>query len=197
MLMGYARVSTSDQDTALQRDALRRAGVRRVYEEKRSAVVARPQLDVALRALRPGDVLVVYKVDRLARSLSDLLSILRRIDASGAGFRSVTEPIDTTSAAGRLMLQILGAFAEFERSLIRERSRAGQLAAVEAGWLPGRPRKFDYLQAARLRDQGLSAPAVARRLGVSTAAVRYGLRVVREGRGSVWPSANGKRGGRG
>ena len=193
MLVGYARVSTVDQDTALQLAALRGAGVRKVFDEKRSAVVSRPELELALRALRAGDVLVVYKVDRLARSLSDLLSILRRIEEAGAEFRSLTEPINTASPAGRLMLQLLGAFAEFERSLIRERSRAGQLAAVEAGWLPGRPRSFDYLEAVRLCNQGLSAPAVARRLGVGTAAVRYAVRAVREGRGATWPSANGKR----
>jgi DNA invertase Pin-like site-specific DNA recombinase len=195
MLVGYARVSTADQDTLLQRDALERAGVGRVFEEKRSAVSARPQLDKALRALRAGDVLVVYKVDRLARSLSHLLSILRRIEEAKAEFRSLTEPIDTTSPAGRLMLQLLGAFAEFERSLIRERSRAGVEAAVRGGVVLGRPRAFDYLEAARLkRDEGLSARAVGERLGVSKRAVEYGLAVVRAGRGGVWPTANERRG---
>jgi DNA invertase Pin-like site-specific DNA recombinase len=194
MLVGYARVSTSDQDTALQRDALRRAGVRTVFEEKRSAVASRPELERALRSLKPGDVFVVYKVDRLARSLSHLLGILRRIEDARAEFRSLTEPIDTASSAGRLMLQLLGAFAEFERSLIRERSRAGQLAAVAAGWRPGRPRSFDYEEAARLNARGLSYAAVGERLGVSRVAVKYALRVVADGRGAVWPSAN-ERGG--
>jgi DNA invertase Pin-like site-specific DNA recombinase len=96
MLVGYARVSSSEQETTLQRDALRRAKVRRVFEEKRSATAWRPQLDAALSSLDPGDVLVVYKVDRVARSLSDLLAILRRIEIAGAGFRSLTEPIDTS-----------------------------------------------------------------------------------------------------
>ena len=195
MQVGYARVSTVDQDTALQRDALRRAGVRRVFEEKRSAVAARPELDRALKALRAGDVLVVYKVDRLARSLSHLLSILRRIEEAGAEFRSLTEPIDTTSPAGRLMLQLLGAFAEFERSLIRERSRAGVRAAVDAGVVLGRPREFNYLEAARLKaDEGLSARAVGERLGVSKRAVEYGLAVVRAGGGGRLPTANVRRG---
>ena len=169
MLVGYARVSTLDQETALQLDALRRAGVRRVYEEKRSAVSIRPELDAALRALQPGDVLVVYKVDRLARSLSNLLALLRRIDEAGAEFRSLTEPIDTTTAAGRLMLQLLGAFAEFERSLIRERSAAGLVAARERGVRLGRPRVVtaeDEAAMCRLVDGGVSRAEVARRFSV-------------------------------
>ena len=174
MLVGYARVSTLDQETALQLDALRRAGVRRVYEEKRSAVAARPELDSALRALRPGDVLVVYKVDRLARSLSNLLSILRRIDDAGAQFRSLTEPIDTTTAAGRLMLQLLGAFAEFERSLIRERSSAGLVAARERGVKLGRPSKLTAKQGAaicRMVRAGVPKEEVARRFSVHSRTV--------------------------
>lgn len=101
-----------------------------------------PRLDAALQSLGPGDLLVVYKVDRVARSLSDLLAILRRIEIAGAGFRSLTEPIDTSTAAGRLMLQLLGAFAEFERSMIRERSMAGQATARERGARIGRPRSM-------------------------------------------------------
>ncbi len=175
MLVGYARVSTNDQETALQRDALRRAGVRRVFEEKRSAVALRPELDAALRVLKPGDVLVVYKVDRLARSLSDLLSILRRLEASGAGFRSVTEPIDTSSAAGRLMLQILGSFAEFERSMLRERTTAGIAAARERGSRLGRPRVLEgrrLSSALGLLRGGASYSEVARRYSVSVETVR-------------------------
>ncbi|MFT3717218.1 recombinase family protein [Pseudorhodoferax sp.] len=140
MLVGYARVSTDQQETDLQLDALRRAGVSRVYEEKGSSVGRRPQLQRALGALREGDVLVVFKLDRLARSLRNLLDIIERMEAAGAGFRSLTEPIDTSSAAGRLMLQMLGAVAEFERSLIRERSIAGQQAAIARGAKVGRPR---------------------------------------------------------
>lgn len=169
MRIGYARVSTNDQDTALQRDALRRAGVCRVFEEKRSAVATRPRLDEALGALQQGDVVVVYKVDRLARSLSDLLSILRRIEEAGAEFQSLTEPIDTTTAAGRLMLQLLGAFAEFERSLIRERSAAGLVAARERGVRLGRPRSLSSRKEAaivRLVHSGVSQSEVARRYSV-------------------------------
>lgn len=138
--MGYARVSSQEQETALQLDALSRAGVGRVFQEKRSAGGRRPLLEALLYTLRRGDVLVVYKTDRLARSLADLLRILARIERAGAAFRSITEPFDTSTAAGRLMLQMLGSFAEFERSMIRERSMAGQEVARAAGVRIGRPR---------------------------------------------------------
>ena len=107
MLIGYARVSSSEQETTLQRDALRRAKVRRIVEEKRSSLKSRPALEVLLDGLRPGDVVLVYKVDRFARSLADLLRILDRIERAGAGFRSLTEPIDTGSPAGRMMMHLL------------------------------------------------------------------------------------------
>lgn len=140
MLVGYARVSTNEQETRLQIDALAVAGVRHIYQEKRSSVGQRPQLESLLFDLQPGHVVMVYKVDRLARSLVDLLRILDRIDQSGATFRSLTEPIDTRSLAGRMVLQLLGAFAEFERGMIRERSIAGQQAAILRGAVVGRPR---------------------------------------------------------
>ncbi|MGA0569827.1 recombinase family protein [Variovorax sp. VNK109] len=143
MLIGYARVSTNDQDAAMQLQQLRRAGVLKVFHEKQSSVGSRPQLQRALDSLRPGDVLAVYKLDRVARSLRDLLNILERIEAVGAGIRSLSEPIDTSSAAGRLMIQVLGAVAEFERSLIRERSMAGQRAAMERGVHCGKRRSID------------------------------------------------------
>jgi DNA invertase Pin-like site-specific DNA recombinase len=143
MDIGYARVSTTDQDTDMQLRALANAGVRRVYHEAASSVGRRPRLQEAIAALRPGDTLVVYKLDRLARSLRDLLTILDRLEGAQARFRSLTESIDTSTAAGRMMMQMLGAFAEFERSLIRERSIAGQLAARARGNLPGRPRSMN------------------------------------------------------
>ena len=185
MLVGYARVSSSEQETTLQRDALRRAKVRRVFEEKRSATAWRPQLDAALRALAPGDVLVVYKVDRVARSLSDLLAILRRIEIAGAGFRSLTEPIDTSTAAGRLMLQLLGAFAEFERNMIRERSMAGQAAARERGARIGRPRSMTpRVEAAvvRMVESGAGLSEAARRYRVHLSSAK---RAVLRARGEV------------
>lgn len=133
MLIGYARVSTRDQETHLQLDALAKAGVSVVYQEKTSSVGARPELQKLLAALRPGDILVIYKMDRIARSLKDLLAILDRIKIAGAAIRSLTEPLDTSSPIGTFMIQVLGAVAQLERSIIRERAIAGQVAARMRG----------------------------------------------------------------
>lgn len=159
MKYGYGRVSTVLQDTALQEDAFKRAGVDQVITEKWSSVGARPALRSLLARLRPGDEVVVYKLDRLGRSLQDLLAILDAIDASGAAFRSMTEPIDTNTPAGKLMFSVLGAVAEFERTLIRERCIAGQVAAWQRGkrW-GGQPRAVDGEDEAellRLLETGL------------------------------------------
>jgi DNA invertase Pin-like site-specific DNA recombinase len=182
-LVGYARVSSTEQNTNLQRDALHAAGVSLIYEEQRSAVKRRPELEKALASLTPGKALVVYKVDRLARSLSHLLHILERIQAAGAGFRSLTESLDTTSPSGRMTLQMIGAFAEYERALIRERSMAGQYAARQRGALIGRPRSltsdeqkaaFDMLVA------GQQQRAVAKHFGVHESSIkRVWLRVTK------------------
>jgi DNA invertase Pin-like site-specific DNA recombinase len=139
MLIGYARVSKIDQqDTRAQVKALREAGCKRIYEESASGGRwDRPELHRALDQLREGDVLVVWKLDRLSRSLKDLLNILEKINDAGAGFRSITEHVDTTTPAGRMMLQMIGAFAEFERSMIRERTRMGLQAARERGRIWG------------------------------------------------------------
>ena len=142
MLIGYARVSTRQQETDLQLDALTRAGVTQIFEEKASSVGLRPQLRLCLAALRPGDVFVIYKLDRVARSLPDLLSILAEIKAAGALVKSLTEPLDTTTAMGSFVIQILGAVAELERGIIRERSIAGQIAARDRGMILGRPRSI-------------------------------------------------------
>ncbi len=127
MNFGYARISTDrGQDTAAQIDALRAVGCERMFEERASGGRwDRPELHRMLDQLRKGDVVVVWKLDRLSRSLKDLLSIMAKIDAAGAGFRSLTESIDTTTPAGRMMMQMVGVFAEFEREMIRERTRAG------------------------------------------------------------------------
>lgn len=148
MLIGYARVSTVEQDTALQVDALRRAGVDRLLQEKMSGVGSRVQLERMLYLLKRGDVVLVYRIDRVARSLVDLLRILERITAAGASFRSLSEPIETATPVGRMILQMLGAVAEFERSLIRDRSMAGQLSAYRRGACIGRPRALTAAQAA-------------------------------------------------
>jgi DNA invertase Pin-like site-specific DNA recombinase len=146
MLIGYARVSKTEQDTGLQLAALKRAGVRKVYQEKRSAVGDRRELARMLDELREGDTVTVYKLDRLARSVADLVRILERIKDAGAGFRSLTESIDTNTASGRMLMHVIGAVAEFERGIIRERSIAGQATARERGARFGRPRALTPAQ---------------------------------------------------
>jgi len=143
-LIGYARVSRADeQDTTAQLQVLRKAGVSRLFEEKASGGRwDRPELERMLDQLRRGDVVIAWKIDRLSRSLKDLLFIMERIDAAGAGFKNVTEPIDTVTAGGRMMMQMLGSFAEFERAMIRERTRAGLDAARAQGRVGGRPPKL-------------------------------------------------------
>lgn len=176
MKKGYARVSTSEQETTLQLDALRRYGVRVVFQEKRSGVKARPELARLLAGLHPDDVVVVYKVDRVARSLISLLSTLEVIEAAGASFVSLTEPIDTVSHAGKMMLHMLGAFAQFERSLIRERTMAGQQAAKKRGVHVGRPSELsadDQRYIARLHKQGfLSLANLAQMFDVSPSVIK-------------------------
>lgn len=144
MIIGYARVSKSDdQDPAAQVRALKEVGCDRIFQETASGGRwDRPELLRALDQLRAGDVLVVWKLDRLSRSLKDLLMILERIQTAGAGFRSSTEAVDTTIPAGRMMMQMLGAFAEFERAMIRERTRSGLVAARAKGRVGGRKPKL-------------------------------------------------------
>lgn len=143
-VVGYARVSTQDQNTDMQMDALNAAACERVFVEKASGVDReRPQLAKCLNFLRAGDVLVVWKLDRLGRSLAHLIEIVDGLRAKGVGFRSLSDPIDTTSHAGRLIFQIFGAVAEYERSIMKERVAAGLAAARERGRVPGRRFKHD------------------------------------------------------
>lgn len=148
MRLGYARVSKSEgQDTVAQKAALRDAGVERIFEEHASGGRwDRPELHRLLDHLRPGDVVVVWKLDRLSRSLSDLLRIIEKIEAVGAGFRSLTEAIDTMTPAGRMMMQMVGSFAEFEREMIRQRTRAGLERARREGRVGGRRPKLSPRQ---------------------------------------------------
>lgn len=139
-IYGYARVSTTDQNTAVQLAAFERAGITNIVEEKRSAVKDRPELERLLQALQPGDVLAVYKLDRLARSVLHFSQVFERLKAKGVGFRSLTESIETDSPQGRMFIHMLSAFAEFERELIRERCLAGQRAARAAGKTWGKKR---------------------------------------------------------
>jgi DNA invertase Pin-like site-specific DNA recombinase len=147
MFIGYARVSTQEQDTAIQMAALKTAGCELIFQEKASGGRwDRPELHRLLVQLRKGDVLVVWKLDRLSRSLKDVLTLMEKIDQAGAGFRSLTEVIDTTSSAGRMMMQIIGTFAEFERAMLRERTRSGLDAARKKGRIGGRRPKLDPQQ---------------------------------------------------
>jgi DNA invertase Pin-like site-specific DNA recombinase len=172
LLLGYARVSKADdQDNAAQVKALRLAGCKRVFEEKASGGRwDRPQLHNALEQLREGDVLVVWKLDRLSRSLKDLLQIMEKVSDAGAGFRSITEAVDTTTSAGRMLMQMLGSFAEFERSMVRERTRAGLAAARDRGARLGRPAKLSALQQQEVikavRDGSKTAADAARLFGL-------------------------------
>jgi DNA invertase Pin-like site-specific DNA recombinase len=178
-LVGYARVSTEDQSLALQVDALTKAGVlpNNMFVEKVSgASKKRPQLEFAIKDLRPGDTLVVWRLDRLARSMRQLYATLDAIIARGASFRSLSENFDINQAMGRLYLAVAGAFAEFERELISERTKAG-IAAVrarrkDATWGPAvymTPERIKRV--GELLNGGMSGPAVAKKMGISTASV--------------------------
>lgn len=172
MFVGYARVSTQDQDAELQRRALKAAGCKRIFEEKASGAQRdRPQLMAALDYMREGDTLVVWKLDRLARSLKQLIETVERFEANGTHLRSLTESIDTSTPGGRLVFHIFGALAEFERGLIRERTLAGLAAAKEKGRVGGRPRSVSDkdLKAARamLAAGELTVGEIAAQIGVS------------------------------
>lgn len=158
MLIGYARVSRGDeQSNAAQVAALRRAECEQVFEEKASGGRwDRPELQRMLGQLRRGDVIVVWKLDRLSRSLKDLLHIMEKVEAARAGFRSLTESIDTTVPAGRMMMQMVGAFAEFERAMIRERTSAGLAQARAEGRIGGRRRKLDAKKRREIAESVIS-----------------------------------------
>ncbi|MGC1175772.1 recombinase family protein [Polaromonas sp.] len=164
MLIGYARVSSRAQETFLQLDALHKAGVQRIYSEKAVSVGKRPELRRAIAAVQAGDVLVVWKLDRIVRGMKELLEILEVLQQRGAAFRSLTEPIDTSTPLGVFMIQVLGAVAQLERSLIRERAIAGQVAAWQRGvrW-GGQPRALSEADAQEvylLRSTGLFTKAM-------------------------------------
>ncbi|KWR81188.1 resolvase [Cupriavidus sp. SHE] len=182
MLVGYARVSTQEQETHAQTDALQEAGVGFIFSEKRSggSMSKRPVLEEMLTKIGPGDTVVVYKLDRIARSLKDLLIIIERIEAAGAEFRSLTEMIDTRSPAGRMIFQIVGAFAEFERALIRERTRVGMAAAAKRGVRMGRPTAMtdaEEAEAMRLWFTGKhTKSALARRYGTHISSIKRAIK---------------------
>jgi DNA invertase Pin-like site-specific DNA recombinase len=147
MLIGYARVSTDDQNLDLQRDALQKAGCEQIFTDRISGTKdRRPGLEEALSHLRSGDTLVVWRLDRLGRSLRHLIDTVTTLQERGIGFKSLTESIDTTTSGGKLVFHIFGALAEFEREIIRERTNAGLQAARARGRNGGRPKKLTNKQ---------------------------------------------------
>lgn len=174
MKIGYARVSTQEQDSHLQTHALSEAGCERIFEEKASGAQRdRPELKGALEYLRPGDALVVWKLDRLARSLRQLIETVEDLQDRGIGFVSLTEGIDTTSPGGKLIFHVFGALAEFEREMIRERTVAGLKSAKARGRKLGRPAALSESQITIARSMkatgDYSMAEIAKQLGVSRA----------------------------
>jgi DNA invertase Pin-like site-specific DNA recombinase len=171
-LLGYARVSTTEQDASLQLDALHAAGCLKVFTDKASGSLdRRPQLDRLLDQLRPGDTLVVWRLDRLGRSLKHLIRLIEDLAENDVGFRSLTEGMDTTTSGGKLVFSIFGALAEFERSLIRERTMAGLAAARSRGRVGGRPPVMtaEKIKVARqlYKAKDLTVEEIAKTIGVS------------------------------
>src|SRR4051794_18165227 len=180
MLIGYARVSTQDQTLNLQQDALKGAGCDPIFTDAASGASAeRPGLEDALSHLRTGDTLVVWRLDRLGRSLQHLIQTVTALDSRGIGFRSVTENIDTTTSGGKLVFHIFGALAEFERDIIRERTQAGLQAARARGRLGGRPKRQPSsrkvaMAKALYADKTYSVQEICKTLGISRATLyRY------------------------
>ena len=191
-LIGYARVSTAEQNLAMQLDALRKAGVMddNLYSEHISGVAQRrPQLEMAVSDARTGDTFIVWKLDRMGRSLLDLLDKLRRLESGGVKFRSLTEGIDTATPGGRLILHVMGSLAQFERDLVVERTRAGVRRHIEAGGKIGAERILTPAKLKRVHTRlakGESVKSVAKSFGVSTQAIYHyfpgGLRSVKTGK---------------
>jgi DNA invertase Pin-like site-specific DNA recombinase len=180
MIIGYARVSTQDQNPQLQLDALTGAACEQVFHETATGTFRdRPELTACLRTLRKGDSLVVWKLDRLARSLKDLVEIIHDLNQRGIGFRSLTESIDTVSSGGRLVFHIFGALAEFEHSLIRERTLAGLAAARARGRKGGRKPALSSADvrkaAAMLSDPKITKAEVAKHFSVSRVTLNASL----------------------
>ncbi len=179
--LGYARVSTLDQHPDLQLDALAAAGCSRVFVDRASgALDARPELTKVLDQLRPGDTLVVWKLDRLGRSLRHLIETLGALEARGVGFTSLQEHLDTTTSGGKLVFHLFGALAEFERDLIRERTTAGLVAARARGRVGGRPPRMTPQKLAVARQlyesRQHTVAAIAKTVGVSRASIYRHLR---------------------
>lgn len=179
MLVGYARVSTDDQKLDLQIDALKEAGCVKIFSDKISGAKAeRPGLQQALDFVRKGDTLVVWKLDRLGRSLKHLIETVNTLNDRGVGFKSLQEGMDTSTPGGKLIFHVFGALAEFEREIIRERTQAGLKAARARGRLGGRPKAMDKtklkIASTLMRDQTMSIKEICKEIGVSRATLyRY------------------------
>ncbi|GAB4228065.1 MAG: recombinase family protein [Methyloligellaceae bacterium] len=185
MKIGYARVSTFEQNTDLQRDALEKAGCEKVIVDQVSdTVAARPGLDKIRELLRPGDTLVVWRLDRLGRSLQDLIGWINYLDDNGIAIQSLHETIDTTTPTGKLTFHLFGALAEFERNLIRERTQAGLRAARARGRLGGRPKALDpdkrKLAVDLYCDKNLPVGKVCAMMGISKPTLYAYVRESRE-----------------
>jgi len=177
---GYARVSTTDQDLTVQREALKAAGCEIIREEKVSGTSrqGRDELETLLQFLRPGDTLVVTRLDRLARSMDDLSQIVNELQGRGAALKATEQPVDTSTAAGKAFFQMLGVFAEFETNLRRERQMEGIAKAKAKGVYKGRKPSIDVDEVKRLRDEdGLGATEIAKRLGIARTSVYRALGV--------------------
>lgn len=172
-MLGYARASTDDQDTAIQEAALAAAGCHVIRSEKRSgtSLKGRDELATLIAFARPGDTIVVTRIDRLARSIADLAAIVRDLEAKGVALRATEQPIDTSTAAGRAFLQMLGVFAEFETAIRKERQLEGIAKAKEAGVYKGRKATIDAETVRKLRAEGKGATEIAKQLGVARASV--------------------------
>ena len=171
---GYARVSTTDQDLTVQREALKVAGCEIIREEKVSGTSrqGRDELETLLQFLRPGDTLVITRLDRLARSMDDLSQIVKELQVRGAALKATEQPVDTSTAAGKAFFQMLGVFAEFETNLRRERQMEGIAKAKAKGVYKGRKPSIDVEEVRRLRDEdGLGATEIAKRLGIARTSV--------------------------
>ena len=171
--IGYARVSTSDQDLTIQLGALNGAGCEVIRQEKASGTTTagRQELKTVLEFIRAGDTLVVTRIDRLARSIGDLQDIVRTLRTKGAALKATEQPIDTTTAAGKCFLDMLGVFAEFETNLRKERQLEGIAKAKAAGVYKGRPPTIQAAQLRELKAQGVGASEIAKRLRIGRASV--------------------------
>src|SRR5436190_10761001 len=172
-IIGYARVSTTDQDLSIQEAALKAAGCDVIRAEKRSGTSTngRTELQTVLDFIRSGDVLMVTRIDRLARSIGDLQDIVRAVKEKGASLRATEQPIDTSTAAGKCFLDMLGVFAEFETNLRRERQLEGIAKAKAEGVYKGRKPSIDAAAVRKLREEGLGPAAIAKKLKIGRASV--------------------------